>query len=177
MDFFRVLYSNDYAKKNGKFGIVNSVPELNDNLFSDGESFDFKTTPDVEFFMEGGPEKSLADFQMMYYPWRLISKKLYTILSDFSDSEMVCYHPVYISIRGNDAETFYLMHFLRKLDVLDKKKTGESLIQPVLDVKKMKGEKIFIYKEFDPSIFCVDKVVKDLMVSERITGCSFQKIS
>ncbi|WP_407527104.1 hypothetical protein PDL71_06705 [Lacibacter sp. MH-610] len=86
MNFYRVLYCSDYSKKKGEFGIVDINKSLNEYLLEDGLAFPDGLFDGVEFYLKGPAKKNLADFQMTYYPWRLISEKMFQVLKKYSSS-------------------------------------------------------------------------------------------
>src|SRR5688500_7363639 len=96
MNYYRVLFSSEYSKKNGRFGIINTIPKLNDYLVADGELFPSSAFNGIQFHFEGAGNKVLADFQMMHYPWRLVSDKLYRILKAFEGAQGLLFHEVLI---------------------------------------------------------------------------------
>ena len=174
--YYRVLYSNEYAKKKGKFGIVDIREGSIDEgyLEGNGREFDDKLFEGVSLIFEG---QSLADFQMTYFPWRLVSQKMYSLLMDFVDLAEVKFVPVPV-YKDDQMHPYYYMHFVKKFDVLDRVKTGSTLMHPKLDLKKVKpGLNVFCYTDFDAGIFCISEKVKQKLEANSITGCEFQNIS
>lgn len=102
---------------------------------------------------------------------------LYDLLLPFSATEMIYFHPVPVIRKSEERKQYFIMHFLKKLNVLDKPKTDSSLMNPRVFANRLAGIDVFIYEEFDPGIFCISETVKNIMENENITGCSFQKIS
>lgn len=177
MEYYRVLYSNDYAKKNGKFGIVKTFVDVDEYLLDDGMEFPNILFNDIKFVFEGNGKKEFADFQMMYYSWKLISEKMQRILLPFSSPDMVYFHPVMVLGESVEIKKYYILHFLKKLDVLDKNRTGNGLLNPFINKDLLQGVDFFVYKEFDPGVFCISGRVKEVMEKEMITGCVYQRIS
>jgi hypothetical protein len=81
--------SREYSKSGGMFGIVESVPEIeNEYLLEDGQDFPIDMLEGISFKFIGSKDDdelgdSLADYQMTYFPWRLISKKFFQYYPNF----------------------------------------------------------------------------------------------
>ncbi|WP_407527107.1 hypothetical protein PDL71_06710 [Lacibacter sp. MH-610] len=69
------------------------------------------------------------------------------------------------------------MHFTKKDDVLDKTQTGSSLMNPVIKTESLSERDVFVYLEYDPSVFCISEKVREEFEANLITGCSYQKIT
>lgn len=176
MDYYRVLFSEEYSKKKGKYGIVDiENQEIDVSEFQDGRNLTQEMFNDLSLRFEGDAYKSLADYQMDYEAWRIISKKLYSVLVKFKN-KFTEFYPLLV-YKDTEAHQYYYLHFKEKIDVLDPESIKESFISPKVMKSKIPEEiDIFCYKDFDPGSFCISQNVKNELLKENITGMYFQKI-
>ncbi|WP_053990613.1 imm11 family protein [Mangrovimonas sp. TPBH4] len=178
--YYRVLLGAEYAKKKGKYGIVDTENiEMSDLLetLEDGVEIYKGMLDGIKFNFEGGVGKQLADYQMPYQPIRLISTKMQRLIQDYVDESQIQFVETCV-LKGSESHEYYIMHFKIKIDVLDRSKMRDNLINPIIDRNKMpKNVNVFCYEEFDPSSFCISEKVKDLLIKNKVTGCYFQKIT
>ena len=172
MKYYKVHFSNEYGKKKGKYGIVKINEKINEYLLEDGISFPLDLFNNLTFYFEGDDTKSLADFQMTYFPWRVISEKFYKILKKYNNDESIYFYPITI---GKNA--YFIFHFNLLSDVLDEKQTiysGDFIKTPVLN--KLKIDKhIFNYREIvQTGTFCISEMVKLELEKNKISGCFFR---
>jgi len=176
MKYYKVLMSDEYSKSGGKYGIVDVFPNVNDEyLLEDGLRFPKEILNDVTFVFEGTKDDSelgdnLADYQMMYYPWRLISKKLYLILEEFS-KEDIFYFPIGVK-KNNTRFDYFLMHFNNTLKIT-KEKANKLLSY---NFKEKDSKDIFCFKNNLSDCFIVSEIVKQKIEKNNITGLSFETI-
>ncbi len=87
MQYFNVLFSAEYSQNEGNFGMVDVHEPINEYLLADELIFPSHLIDQLTFVFTGKLGKKLADNQMTYFPWRLISQKMYALLSPYSNSE------------------------------------------------------------------------------------------
>ena len=176
MKYYRILYSNEYAKKSCRFGILDGDFDRKESIFKDGEILSNLYIETECFLFDGNDNQIFADFQMTYFTIRVVSEKMKSVLEVYSNDKML-FLPVTVK-KGKENVTHYILHFNEKLDVLDKVKTGDSLISPKIDESKMNSSiQVFCYSEFDPRVFCISELVKKDLEENNITGVSYQLIS
>ncbi len=169
MSYYKVLYHNEYAKRNCVFGIVESFPEPYDEyLLSDNEEFPYSMIDNCIFKIRNG---IFADKQMSVYPWRFVSEKLKSILDEFNKSEHIYFHPVKI-IDDNTkiAKLYYILHFKKTIDF---EESDSTLLEATKEINK------FPFQAFSDSItgtFFVSDQVKRVIEEENITGIDFDKL-
>ena len=156
MNYFDVIYCNEYAKENGKYGIIDVKENVDEYQLKDCKPFPYDMINNITFIFEGKKDDILADFQMPYFPWRLISTKLYGVLEPFDYNNDILFYPVKIR-KDNELHEYYIMHFINKIDVIDKTRTviddlGIAL-KPKVIVEKLVGIHLFNYKEKNQNSF------------------------
>ena len=166
-EFYKVLFSQEYAKKKCGYGIVEAFPEPYDEyLLSDNEAFPFAMLEDTIFKVRGGV---LADWQMALYPWRLVSEQFKCLLEKFNGSEDVYFHPVTLYDAEDDSKAaqYYLLHFKRTLGY-------EQADHNKPEVIAQKNE--FHFQAFNDDItgtFFVSETLKNEIQKNNFTGITF----
>lgn len=177
--FYRVLFGSDYSKKNGRFGIVRCNTPVDEYALKDGQACPPGLLEGLHLEWEGSPNKVMADFQMMYLPWRLISERAYRILLPFSQPDLVEYHPVEVVSDIHGRNPYYIMHFPKTLDVVIKddayKKFGT--LKARIDTSGLAGVDVFQWRESSPGPFLLSERVKAAIGPEGMTGASYQLVS
>ncbi len=177
--FYRVLFGSDYSKKNGRFGIVRCNSPVDEYALKDGQACPSGLLESLDLEWEGSSTKVMADFQMMYLPWRLISERAYRILLPFSQRDLVEYHPVQVVSDIHGKRLYYVMHFPNTLDVVIKddafKKYGTTKAR--IDTSGLAGADLFQWREFSPGPFLLSEKVKAAFGPEGMTGASYQLVS
>ena len=156
---------------------MNVKESINEYLLEDEKKFPHQLIDKITFYLASKKGKIFADNQMMYFPWRLITQKLYKILLPYSKRDMIYFHPVIVHDINQDSMKYYLMHFIKKLDVLDKKKSvfvDNIPHKPIILEEKLKEIHVFNFKEPNTSAFCISEIVKKQFEKEGITGCFLQ---
>lgn len=176
MDYYRVLYSSEYAKKNGKFRGIEIIPTQFDwYQFEDGKTFplDFFNTLNakVDYKKEN---KILADYPMVYIPcWRLISERMYDILKKFSNEDVEFYAK---NVENNGkTNVFYFIHFVKIYDVLDKMKTKLSSEPKIMINNLIYNKHLFVYNDATSAI-CISSKLKEELEQVPVSGCTYQLI-
>jgi hypothetical protein len=177
MKYFKVLHCGEYSKKNGLFGIVDSSVDYFNDIFDGGKQFPEQEFSNLTLTFEGNDKKNFADFQMCYFPWRLISQKMYLILEKYLESGFAKAYPKLVERQGHSPELYYFLHFFRKLEVIDEIKTVDPGQFPIVNGNLLVGVDIFSYNVFTPSVFGISERVKVELEMANITGCSYQLIS
>lgn len=164
--------SNEYAKSGGDFGVVDTNPNnINEYLLKDELDFPLEMVKQLNFFFEGSKDDkelgdNLADFQMMYFGWRLVSEKLYKILKDRSE-ENVYFHPVEVS-KENIPHKYYIMQF----------KPGTRVSEEDIRNNVIFPENhLMCSKEGSMASFIVSERVKDELENNNITGMEFERLN
>lgn len=178
MNYYRVLYSVEYSKKNGQFGIVDCATDINPHAVSDTEQFPVELIDNLRFVWEGNDKNALADIQMSFFPWRFISVKTCEILRNHLNDDDVYFHKVAV-IKGGLSFDYYLMHFNKTYDILIKDKNYKTygLLNPQIKTNQISGLDLFMYSEFDPSSFMISERVKKAFDQAGITGGTYQLIN
>jgi hypothetical protein len=181
MDYYAIKFSEEYTKKNGRFGIVDSL-DLDslddDDLIEDGKPFPIETLSNVSFHFESSENIEAADFQMMYFTWRLVSERFYNLLETYADENRFSLYPISVKFKDRELQ-YYIMHFHEKISVINEDKSkfkGNILWDPILDVNKLPFPSIFCYPNSIGHSFCISSRIKMEMQSEGITGCDYRKI-
>ncbi len=173
MKYYQIIPGIEYSKSKGAFGLVDTVPDApNEYALEDGASFPLEMVNAVKFVFEGSQDDrelgdDLADFQMMYSPWRLISDKLYQLLAPFS-GDTIYYHPVSVT-KGKEQHNYFLMHFNATLTI-DRSALKEQIGQD------LNLTDVFVPKENLSSAFMVSEKVKQELENNSITGVAYQSL-
>lgn len=182
MRYFNVLYSGEYAKKNGLFGIVGTQNECDTNEVKygvkDEKALPIEILKKVEFRFDDKPWKRSADFQISYLPWRLISGKFHEVITNYETSDNITFYPFDVKY-GDMILKYYLMHFNEKVDALNEERSkylGVELWEPVLDLRKYPFPHVFNFKGSKGTSFCVSEEVKVDMEKNNMTGCSIKEL-
>lgn len=178
MQYYMVMHSGEYAKKSGKYGIVDSSSGNGyDIAYDDGNTFPQNEFSVMKLIFEGTDKKEFADFQMSYFSWRLISEKLFLILQKYMTAGFANAYPTMVERQGHAPRLYYFLHFFRKLEVIDASRIPDPSQFPFVNSNRLVGIDIFSYNTFTPSVFVISERVKREFEQENITGCSFQLIS
>ena len=177
--YYRVLFGSDYSKKNGRFGIVRCNSPIDEYALKDGQTCPAGLLEGLDLEWEGNPNKVMADFQMMYLPWRLISERAYRILLPVSRPELVEYHPVEVVSDIHGKSPYYIMHFPNTLYVVIKDDAYKTYgtMKARIDTSGLAGEEIFQWREFSPGTFLLSEKVKAAFEPKGMTGASYQSVS
>ncbi|WP_291131249.1 hypothetical protein [Flavobacterium sp. UBA7682] len=165
MNYYRVLFSNDYAKKKGIFGLVETLPDADLHLIAYNKPFPTEEINKYKFYLEKGV---FADLQMCINPWRIVSKKLKYILDEFKDDNTFFYSINLFCKEKKLSEEYFILHF-RKTAGFNESDFSDSL-------NKVKN---FHFQGFDDSItgvFFVSELVKIKIEANNLTGMSFDKL-
>jgi len=179
MDYYRILHNENYISVNGRYSIIDSNEEFNMYLLEDENSFPYDLFDNIKLHFKTVDNIEYPDYQMIAFPWRVVSIKMHSILSNFANNELVYFHPINVYTKGANFIQYFVVHFKKKLDVLHKEKTvfaGRVPSKPIVIKDKLKGIDLFNYKEPNTS-FCISQQVKEELEKNNITGCSYQKIS
>jgi hypothetical protein len=178
MEYYVVMFSNEYAKKNGKFAGVDIEEKFDWYLFEDEKPFPMELFKQLKPKVDRTkPYKVLADIQMCYVPcWRLISEKFYFLLERYSKNSFAKYYPCSI-YDNNKVVKYYFMHFSKSMDVFDEERSKIKPLHPVIFKDKLNETNLFWCKDIGTREFCVSEVLKSMMEKEGISGCSYQKIT
>jgi hypothetical protein len=179
MNYYRVLYSNEYAKKKGCYGIIDCKDDFDRYVIKDEHPFPKEIIDKLIFQWEGNENKIMADIQMSYFPWRLISEKAYNILKKYNSKNDIYFHEVQINKSKDLFYKYYIMHFYITYDILvkdeDYKRLG--LYRPQIKTNSIKGVDVLMYDEFDPNIFLISEKVKMEFEQNDIKGAEYQLIT
>lgn len=139
--------------------------------------FPFERLEPLKHTFLGNTEYELSDFPSVgHVRTRIISQRMFDILWDYCDAEMVYFHPISVSF-GTKEVGMFIMHFNYLLeDVLSNDVNEKGLtLDPIVDDKKLEGIDVFIFeKSLGP--FCISERVKDELVKAGITGCAYQQM-
>jgi len=179
MKYYRVLYSSEYAKKNGSFGLISSNMEIDEYAIEDSKPFPKELIDSYDFFWEGNEKKELADIQMSLFSWRFISEKVFNIINKYNTNNDIYFHEVKIQTGNDSMSIYYLMHFDKIYNILikDQYYKTHGLLRPQIKTKKIKRINVLMYDEYDPSVFLISENVKDEFEQNNIKGASYQLIT
>jgi len=180
MNYYKVIFCNEYSKSNSKFGLIRVNKKIDEYQLEDCKPFPDKLIDNLLFLFDGEIDDELADNQMMIYPWRLISEKLYKILKPYNINKDILFYPIEI-VKNSELHKYYIMHFNKKLDVIDRYNSKMHNLgipmRPKVFTEKLDGIHLFNYMEEVGDSFCVSDLLKEEMEKQGITGCHYQKIS
>tara|TARA_B100000809_G_scaffold118399_1_gene116720 strand:- start:169 stop:702 length:534 start_codon:yes stop_codon:yes gene_type:complete len=174
MKYYRIVPSEENANDECKYGLVDCDNVQDEYCLEDGQSFPKEVIDNAKLYFEDD-SKVPGDYQMMYFPWRLISLKLYEVLKEFVLSEDIVFYPVDIKYKRKPLR-YFLMHFNKKIDAVDRGKSkylSGELYRPILDSNKLEGVHILNFIEGNNYCFCVSEKVKEEMINNDIIGHSF----
>ncbi|MFT3796135.1 hypothetical protein [Flavobacterium sp.] len=164
MEYFRVLFSNDYASRRGKFGLIETVPEI-DNLDLVAYNAPFPTDEinALQFVLDG---KAFADLQMCLYPWETISKKFKELLEQYCGSNLY-FHPITVD-DGQTSKPYFIMHF--------KQTVGFNKSAFPDNKALLAGKQVEAFDDSITGVFFVSETVKRHIESEKLTGMYFDPL-
>ena len=174
MNYYRVLFSDEYSNKDGSLGIIDCKSIDIDDTIIDGMKIPKSISDELIFSFKG---KSLADFQMSYFPYRILSNRFKKILLDFRAPSQK-FIEIKVMKEPDLKETYHILYFEKTLKVLKKGKEFKKrgLLNPELILNKNFDFDYFVYNEYDTSCFIINEKIKEELEENSITGFDLQKL-
>ncbi len=177
MKYYQVFFCSEYEKKKGKYSIIGSDDIFDEYALKDEETFPVEMIDNIELRFDDDKEYILADRQMDYFGWRFVSEKMYKIMKPYSDTEIVEYYPVNIRHHKNQNAKYYILHFIKKIDCLDKNKTvyaGGVPYKLFVDCSKTHQKHVLnLVEGYNDTLF-VSELVKQELEMANVRGCMFE---
>ena len=115
-------------------------------------------------------------------PWavNLVDEDLKTLLEEYAEKEYVEFLPVMIHSEQYGDRQYYIVHFTKIYDVIDKEHTvygpGDSIIKLCVDYNKVKNLHVFNSQPIISDINISAKVYKEIKKRKLDFGTSFGRI-
>lgn len=115
-------------------------------------------------------------------PWtvNLVDENLKTLLDEYVEKEYVEFFPVIVHSKEYGDRQYYIVHFTKIYDVIDKEHTvygpGDSIIKVCLDYNKVKNLHVFNSQPIISDINISAKVYKEIKKRKLGFGTSFIRI-
>lgn len=115
-------------------------------------------------------------------PWavNLVDENLKPLLDEYVEKEYVEFFPVIVHSKEYGDRQYYIVHFTKIYDVIDKKHTvygpGDSIIKVCLDYNKVKDLHVFNSQPIIGDINISAKVYKEIKKRKLGLGTSFIRI-
>ena len=171
--FYKVIYSGDYSKKKGKYGIIFSKLEFDHHLIEDQTPLAINILKDIVYeFRIIDNSNELADVPLSVPMLRLVSEKMKLILDPFLESNFIDFYPIAVE-KDNISFQYYLLHF-QKINYSSFIKIEFLNSSYVVTLRKEDLEGIDIFKtHLNDSFYYISERIKTEFEKQKITGISY----
>ncbi len=164
-----------YIQLNESGGEVAKVP-LNTTFEFIEEISGFSTLP-FQFNIENG---NLQDYQSNELSWLLFSKKMYSIIEEYSDYKFKWVTTFILNRFSNKEEPYFILCPVVGIDVLDYDKSilvgDDFIVKAVFDAAKIKNLKMFFVPGSSFRLV-VNEEIKEKLFNCKCTGVEFTEAS
>lgn len=158
------LLVNGYDRQSG---ILSDLPGMHYPIILDGEKI-----KDLESFIVELRDGVYRPFHMCPGYANAVSEELKCLLESYSEPGSIEFLPIKVISREYGDRTYYILHFTKIFDVIDKentiyiKETG-SILKPALDYEKVKTLHVFNYQPIGNDVI-ISEVVRKAMKKKKL---------
>jgi len=175
MRYYKLQFSDEYSLNTSSFTIVDGDNITDEYSVSDARQLPTAMLDEANFFFEDSSAVK-ADFQMMYFDWRLMSSKMYNVISRSTDN----FHYQEIQVQSEESSLPYVIcQFKERVDLLNKqysKFLDGYLIKAVLDEEKLPFPDVFCLNESIGQSFFISSRIKEELEKNEFLGYQLNEV-